>query len=236
MQTFKALYIDNGIIKAGEFPVEPERHADNLCAANACDHPGAQKGTCECEQYEQAFASAKANAAVCKDQALAKQIVKDAVGHDLDYMTNTDGCMYFIPDGWDYRVERDKETSVPGPAGSLPFWCYNRVAILYRTDEQAKIEELRKKLDAFLATQTKEQLEKWLEMDRGRMKQPEPEESQEDLMYELFRPAYKASDTGEYFRRGHHTSGRKINRDQFYRLLKLIKDNLQENFILTRKP
>lgn len=187
MKTFKALYIDNGIIKANEFPEAPDM------ADYSVDEY-------DVEDYQQALASAKANAVVVEDQDKAMSFSW--------YGRVPESKIIPLPSGWDYRVVKRctncerlgcESISCRDPYdGSM---SYTQVAILYRTVEQS-----------------------------------EPEESQEDLMYELFRPAYKASDTGEYFRRGHHTSGRKINRDQFYRLLKLIKDNLQENFILTRKP
>src|SRR5690606_19089020 len=96
MKTFKALYIDNGIIKAGEFPVEPEPkasiYADELTL----------------RRYEQALATAKANAVECEDQEQAKQIVAYELfnGPVVDVpLSRFNEKIIPFPSGWDYRVE-----------------------------------------------------------------------------------------------------------------------------------
>lgn len=59
----KALYIDpSGIIRYNEFPEEPKRD----CNSNACDHPGRQDGSCQCENYEMKLKSAKYSAVECQ--------------------------------------------------------------------------------------------------------------------------------------------------------------------------
>jgi len=122
MKTFKALYIDNGIIKAGEFPVEPEPkasiYADELTL----------------RRYEQALATAKANAVECEDQTLAATLTNGV----------KEGDVFVLPSGWDYRVEEHKiGRSVKDKDGiAYGYETYTeQVAILYRTDEQPEPEE-----------------------------------------------------------------------------------------------
>src|SRR5690606_17749621 len=145
MKTFKGLFIDQGIIKAGEFPVEPDS-----CFLPFCETDGTDIEYCKCHEleteYERAMRDAKANAVECEDRDGAGKMI--AV--KAPYAGNN--FIFPLPSGWDYRVEvwhKDSKYFLP-----------KSVAKLYRVDEQTKIEELRKKLDAFLATQTKEQLEK----------------------------------------------------------------------------
>lgn len=176
MKTFKALYIDNGVIKAGEFP-EPVIVCNQI---TECESP--QRQSCRCVNYHKALASAKANALLIGNPELLEGVLPER-------MKEAKGRVVPLCPGWDYRVEERKigGRSVKDKNGiAYDYETYTeKVAKLYRTEEQTKIEELRKKLHDFLATQTKEQLEKWLEMDRERMKQPEPEESQEDLWWSV---------------------------------------------------
>lgn len=127
MKTFKALYIDNGVIKAGEFPVEPE-----LCAnRDAYEHVF---GLCKCEEkicnYLIEIERAKANAVVCEDQDVAGKMIAVRAPY-ADFI-------FPLPPGWDYvekvRVCTDDCTCAEP--------CIVRVvAKLYRTTEQPEPEE-----------------------------------------------------------------------------------------------
>ena len=182
MKTFKALFIDNGVIKAGEFPEWPE-----YCQGYLIGLP-CKLTTCKCVEqdrtYYQLLATAKANAVECEDQQEAKEIIAYELfnGPVVDVpLSRFNEKIIPLPPGWDYRVEQVLGTVIDLQHEDLKRQTLQTVSKLCRTDEQTKIEELRKKLDAFLSTQTKEQLEKWLEMDSERMKQSEPEERQDKL-------------------------------------------------------
>lgn len=145
MKTFKGLFIDNGIIKAGEFPVEPTRcdeHPDypydypcHLCQAEAT-------------AYSVALASAKANAVECEDQekALGLAIItcpSDAILLRGGLVVGVQDGIYPLPSGWDYRVEEQLVISSRVKEGA-PLALerkYRKGAILYRTDEQPEPEE-----------------------------------------------------------------------------------------------
>lgn len=124
MKTFKGLFIDQGIIKAGEFPVEPEPkasiYADELTL----------------RRYEQALTSAKANAVKCEYQTLVATLMNGV----------KEGDVFVLPSGWDYRVEERKigGRSVKDKNGiAYDYETYTeQVAKLYRTDGQIKLDRL----------------------------------------------------------------------------------------------
>src|SRR5690606_16459943 len=95
MKTFKGLFIDQGIIKAGEFPVEPDS-----CFLPFCETDGTDIEYCKCHEleteYERAMREAKANAVECEDQTLAATLTNGV----------KEGDVFVLPSGWDYRVEQ----------------------------------------------------------------------------------------------------------------------------------
>lgn len=126
MKTFKALYIDNGTIKAGEFPVEsdPWRFSSNE----------------EIRIYQQALASAKANAVVVEDQ-------DEAMSFSW-YGRVPESKIVPLPAGWDYRVvkkcancERLNCESMLCRDPHDGSMSYTQVAVLIRTEEQPEPEE-----------------------------------------------------------------------------------------------
>jgi len=135
MKTFKGLYIDNGVIKAGEFPVEPKKweSGDSLSYNEA-----------EWQCYKEALASAKANAVECEDQEEAKEIIAYELfnGPVVDVpLSRFNEKIIPFPSGWDYRVEECKIGRSVKDKDSIAYGYETyteQVAKLYRVEEQKK--------------------------------------------------------------------------------------------------
>lgn len=129
MKTFKALFIDNGVIKAGEFPVEPDS-----CFLPFCETDGTDIEYCKCHEleteYERVMREAKANAVECEDQEEAAKVLAES---------EISGELFILPSGWDYRVE-PRDTIIERYDSDRECMVHDTrqqdVAILNRTDEQ----------------------------------------------------------------------------------------------------
>jgi len=159
MKTFKALYIDNGIIKAGEFPVEPEYctlGVQDQCEKRDVWVESLHSYTCSCRakevEHQKSLASAKANAVECEDQKDAQVMIQgilansnqhSKLGTFMSKPEKLDGEIFPLPSGWDYRVEEQLVISSRVKEGA-PIALkrkYRKGAKLYRTDEQPEPEE-----------------------------------------------------------------------------------------------
>lgn len=70
----------------------------------------------------------------------------------------------------------------------------------------------------------------------ARIAAPKKEEESEEQVFivnDLLKPAFKKA---ELFRRGHNLNGRKINRDQYYEILSELREHINQNFGIKRKP
>src|SRR5690606_37486702 len=135
MKTCKALYIDNGVIKAGEFP-EPVIVCNQI---TECESP--QRVSCRCVNYHKALASAKANALLIGNPEVLEGVLPERMKEAKERVVP-------LCPGWDYRVE---ETLIPHAkdqgVGLDVTLKETKVAILYRTEEQTDKDNL----EAFLS-------------------------------------------------------------------------------------
>jgi hypothetical protein len=71
----------------------------------------------------------------------------------------------------------------------------------------------------------------WVKYDEV-IKKAEESEDADSIISALLKPAFDADDL---FRRGHHLKGRKIDRDQYYEILRSLRQHAKNNFEIKRK-